>query len=75
VLVTGIMGGLLAVVYVLGRRSLAPYIVAHFLIAFAFEPGLLLAAVLKGKVAVSPADTDSIRSLCQPSDSSSFNFL
>jgi membrane protease YdiL (CAAX protease family) len=45
VLVTGIMGGLLAVVYVVGERSLAPCIVAHFLITFALEPGLLLAAV------------------------------
>jgi uncharacterized protein len=45
VLATGIMGGLLAVVYVVGDRSLAPCIVAHFLITFALEPGLLLAAV------------------------------
>jgi uncharacterized protein len=45
VLATGIMGGLLAVVYVAGERSLAPCIVAHFLITFALEPGLLLAAV------------------------------
>jgi len=45
VLATGIMGGLLAVVYVVGERSLAPCIVAHFLITFALEPGLLLAAV------------------------------
>jgi CAAX protease family protein len=45
VLATGIMGGLLAIVYVAGERSLAPCIVAHFLITFALEPGLLLAAV------------------------------
>jgi hypothetical protein len=45
VLATGIMGGLLAVVYVVGERDLAPCIVAHFLITFALEPGLLLAAV------------------------------
>jgi membrane protease YdiL (CAAX protease family) len=45
VLATGIMGGLLAVVYVAGERSLAPCIAAHFLITFALEPGLLLAAV------------------------------
>ena len=45
VLATGIMGGLLAVAYLVGQRSLAPCIVAHFLITFALEPGLLLAAV------------------------------
>ena len=42
---TGIMGGLLAVIYIVGNRSLAPCITAHFLITFALEPGLLLAAV------------------------------
>lgn len=44
---TGIMGALLAVVYLVGGRSLAPCIVAHFLITFALEPGLLLAAVTR----------------------------
>jgi membrane protease YdiL (CAAX protease family) len=44
-LVTGMMGGLLAVVYVVGERSLAPCITAHFLITVALEPGLLTAAV------------------------------
>jgi membrane protease YdiL (CAAX protease family) len=42
---TGLLGALLAVVYLVGRRSLAPCIVAHFLITFVLEPGLLLAAV------------------------------
>jgi uncharacterized protein len=42
---TSTMGGLLAMVYVVGERSLAPCIAAHFLITFALEPGLLLAAV------------------------------
>jgi membrane protease YdiL (CAAX protease family) len=44
-LVTGIMGGLLAIVYIIGKRSLAPCITAHFLITLALEPGLLIAAV------------------------------
>src|SRR5205823_6628144 len=42
---TGIMGGSLAIVYIVGERSLAPCITAHFLITFTLEPGLLLAAV------------------------------
>jgi len=42
---TGVMGLLLAVVYMIGNRSLAPCITAHFLITFALEPGLMLAAV------------------------------
>lgn len=42
---TGVMGLLLAIVYILGDRSLAPCITAHFLITFALEPGLMLAAV------------------------------
>jgi uncharacterized protein len=46
-LATGLMGALLAAVYLLGRRSLAPCIVAHFVITFALEPGLLLAAITR----------------------------
>jgi hypothetical protein len=42
---TSILGAGLAVVYLVGRRSLAPCIVAHFLIDAVIEPGLLLAAV------------------------------
>ena len=44
-LITGIMGGLLAVAYLVGERSLAPCITAHILITVALEPGLLIAAV------------------------------
>lgn len=45
VLITGILGGLLALVYGIGNRSLAPCITAHLLVTFALEPWLLLAAV------------------------------
>lgn len=41
---TSLMGLALAVVYLAGGRSLAPCIAAHFLITFALEPGLMLAA-------------------------------
>jgi len=44
-LATGVMGGCLAVVYLLSDRSLAPCVVAHFLITAALEPGLMIAAV------------------------------
>ena len=44
-LITGILGGALGVVYLLGDRSLAPCIAAHFLITLALEPGLLTAAI------------------------------
>ena len=40
-----VMGAGLALVYVVGDRSLAPCIVAHFLITVVIEPGLMLAAV------------------------------
>ncbi len=43
--ITGALGLLLAIVYLLGDRSLAPCITAHFLITLALEPGLLIAAV------------------------------
>ena len=43
--ITGILGTLLGVVYLIGGRSLAPCITAHFLITVALEPGLLMAAV------------------------------
>ena len=42
---TTILGAGLAIVYLVGRRSLAPCIAAHFLIDAVIEPGLLLAAV------------------------------
>jgi membrane protease YdiL (CAAX protease family) len=44
-LATSILGACLAVVYLLSERSLAPVIVAHFVISALIEPGLLLAAV------------------------------
>lgn len=44
-LITGILGAALGVVYILGERSLAPCIAAHFLITLALEPGLLMAAI------------------------------
>ena len=41
---TGFLGMMLAVVFLLAGRSLAPCIVAHFLINLLIEPGLVLAA-------------------------------
>ena len=43
-LATSLLGGLLAIVYVLAGRSLAPCIASHFLINVFIEPGLVLAA-------------------------------
>ena len=42
---TSLLGAALAVVYLLADRSLAPCVVAHFLISALIEPGLMLAAV------------------------------
>jgi membrane protease YdiL (CAAX protease family) len=42
--VTGVLGTALAIVYVAADRSVAPCIVAHFLINVFVEPGLVLAA-------------------------------
>jgi CAAX protease family protein len=42
---TTILGAALGVIYIAGRRSLAPCIAAHFLIDAVIEPGLLLSAV------------------------------
>ncbi len=42
---TGILGLILAVVYLVSHRVLAPCVVAHFLINLLVEPGLVLAAV------------------------------
>jgi membrane protease YdiL (CAAX protease family) len=42
---TGLLGIGLAVVYLVGGRSLAPCVVAHFVINALIEPGLMLAAV------------------------------
>jgi CAAX protease family protein len=41
---TAILGGALAVVYIIAGRSLAPCIAAHFVINLAIEPGLVLGA-------------------------------
>jgi membrane protease YdiL (CAAX protease family) len=41
---TGMLGVALAIVFVVGGRSLAPCIAAHFLINALIEPGLVLAA-------------------------------
>jgi uncharacterized protein len=43
-LATGFLGSMLAVVFLLAGRSLAPCIVAHFVINLLIEPGLVLAA-------------------------------
>lgn len=43
--VTGILGALLGIVFLLSGRSLAPCIAAHFVINLLIEPGLVLAAV------------------------------
>ena len=42
---TGALGAMLGVVYLLGGRSLAPCVAAHFAIDLLIEPGLALAAV------------------------------
>jgi hypothetical protein len=41
---TGALGTALAFVYVIGNRSLAPVIVAHFLVTATIQPGILFAA-------------------------------
>ncbi|HEX4631190.1 MAG TPA: CPBP family intramembrane glutamic endopeptidase [Chthoniobacterales bacterium] len=51
---TGFLGVMLAIVFVLAGRSLAPCIVAHFLINALIEPGLVLAAT-RGEMAGRPA--------------------
>jgi hypothetical protein len=43
--VTGALGGALAIVYIASQRSVASCIVAHFLIDALMEPGLILAAI------------------------------
>lgn len=54
---TTVMGAGLALVYVVGGRSLAPCIVPHFLITAALEPGLVLAGLggLRGRPAEAAA--------------------
>jgi hypothetical protein len=48
-LATGALGGLLAIVYLLGGRQVAPCVWAHMLINLAIEPWLVVAAVSAGK--------------------------
>jgi membrane protease YdiL (CAAX protease family) len=43
-LATGVLGGLLGIVYIVGGRSLAPCITAHVAINLLIEPWLILAA-------------------------------
>jgi hypothetical protein len=45
---TGVLGGLLAIVYLLGGRQVAPCIWSHMLINLAIEPWLIVAAVSAG---------------------------
>ena len=45
VMSTSALGAALAVVYLVGDRSLAPCVVAHIMITALIEPGLILAAV------------------------------
>jgi hypothetical protein len=42
---TSILGFMLAIVYLLSHRIVAPCVLAHFLINLFIEPGLVLAAV------------------------------
>lgn len=56
-LITGILGGALGVVYIIGDRILAPCIAAHFLITLALEPGLLMAAITDEWRAAAEIDT------------------
>ena len=41
---TGIVGISLAIIYVIGSRSLAPVIVSHFIIDAVIQPGIMFAA-------------------------------
>jgi hypothetical protein len=48
-LATGVLGALLAGIYLLGGRQLAPCVWTHMLINLAIEPWLIMAAVSAGK--------------------------
>ena len=55
---TGTLGTALAFVYVVGDRSLAPVIVAHFIVTATIQPGIMLAAFsgqTRGPVAATAA--------------------
>jgi hypothetical protein len=45
---TAVLGAALAIIYLVGRRSLTPVIVAHAIIDMAVEPGMLLFAAMGG---------------------------
>jgi hypothetical protein len=45
-----VLGAVLAIIYVVGRRSLTPVIVAHAMIDMTLEPGMLLFAAMGGAV-------------------------
>ena len=49
IIVTGVLGALLGIVYLAANRSLAPCVTSHFLINILIEPGLVLAA-LRGEM-------------------------
>jgi hypothetical protein len=53
---TGFLGMMLAVVFLLAGRSLAPCSVAHFVINLLIEPGLVLAATRgeMGSISLNP---------------------
>ena len=53
---TGTIGAALAVVYVVGNRSLAPVIVAHFIITATIQPGITFAA-FSGQMRTAPLPT------------------
>jgi membrane protease YdiL (CAAX protease family) len=55
VIASGVLGAMLGVVYIMSDRSLAPCIVAHFIITALIESGLVLAA-FRGQLGVSPVD-------------------
>jgi hypothetical protein len=55
---TGTLGTALAFVYVVGHRSLAPVIVAHFTVTATIQPGIMLAAFsgqMRGQAAATTA--------------------
>jgi hypothetical protein len=56
-LATSILGGALAIVYLIAGRSVAPCIVAHFLLDLFVEPGLVLAA-LRGEMSRSQQEVE-----------------
>ena len=58
---TSILGAGLATVYLISGRSLAPCIVAHFLLDVSIEPGLVLAAA-RGEMSRSSSDLKTFES-------------